>query len=233
MPLRKAKSTSRNSRTSTTGLPHDNEIFDSLRGDAELDVLAKSIVVSYRTTPSTAIANIVTCFLRACGCNGNVSSDEAEDLDGVVSVLEEVQNMYKQETSHVYPLVAKTKDFRNFRPRLIKFLEHFMEQMADEGYLYDDTFCESLQSWIIAMSSSTLRGFRHTATVIALHVVTCLCDIDQQADTETIQYTKQKENEEKKKRANTERIADLDHKLATLRENRDRIATYLTEIFDA
>ena len=66
--------------------------------------------------------------------------------------------------------------FKKFRKSLSEFLERLISSAAELGSLYTSDLMPTLQTWVIAMSSSQLRSFRHTATVIALEVETALCD---------------------------------------------------------
>jgi cohesin complex subunit SA-1/2 len=93
----------------------------------------------------------------------------------------------------------------------------------------------TLSTWIIAMSSSHIRSFRHTATVIALEVETALCDVAASVEKEAEVVIRQKEGERKRKASNKAsgaREKELDGKAKEIRERRTRLADYLKEFVD-
>ena len=94
---------------------------------------------------------------------------------------------------------------------------------------------ETLQTWVIAMSSSQIRSFRHTATVIALEVETALCEVAAAVEKEAGVVGRQKEGERKRKATNKGRAVrekDLDKKAAEVRDRRTKVAEYIKEFVD-
>ena len=81
------------------------------------------------------------------------------------------------------------------------------------------------------MSTSPLRSFRHTATVVALNVETALCEVAASVEKEKEMIIRQLEGERKKKR-NTERVKELDMKATEVNERRTKLKEYLKEFFD-
>jgi cohesin complex subunit SA-1/2 len=58
---------------------------------------------------------------------------------------------------------------------------------------------ETLQQWVVSMSSSQIQSFRHTATVIALEAETALCEFAAAVDKESKVIAHQREGEKKRK----------------------------------
>jgi cohesin complex subunit SA-1/2 len=81
------------------------------------------------------------------------------------------------------------------------------------------------------MSTSPLRSFRHTATVVALNVETALCEVAASVEKEKETVIRQLEGERKKKR-NTERVKELEMKSTEVNERRTKLKEYLKEFFD-
>ena len=73
--------------------------------------------------------------------------------------------------------MSKLPVFRKFKKSLSEFLSRLVLSSAELGSLYTTDLMLALQAWVAAMSSSQLRSFRHTATLIALEVETALCDV--------------------------------------------------------
>lgn len=93
----------------------------------------------------------------------------------------------------------------------------------------------TLQTWVIAMSSSQIRSFRHTATVVALEVETALCEVAAKVDKEAEVIGRQREGEKKRKANNKGTGAkdkQLEGKAAEVRERRTKVAEYLKEFVD-
>jgi cohesin complex subunit SA-1/2 len=92
----------------------------------------------------------------------------------------------------------------------------------------------TLQTWVIAMSSSQIRSFRHTATVVALEVETALCDVAAAVEKEAEIVGRQREGERKRKGSNKGggREKEFDGKAAEVRERRTKLAEYLKEFVD-
>jgi cohesin complex subunit SA-1/2 len=93
----------------------------------------------------------------------------------------------------------------------------------------------TLQTWVIAMSSSQIRSFRHTATVVALEVETALCDVAAAVEKEAEVVGRQREGEKKRKASNKAggvRDKGLEAKGQEIRERRTKLAEFLKEFVD-
>ena len=94
----------------------------------------------------------------------------------------------------------------------------------------------TIQAWVIAMSSSQLRSFRHTATVIALEIETALCEVAALVEKEAELVTRQKDTERKRtsksKGMASNREKELNAKALEVKERRSKLAEFLKEFFD-
>ena len=94
----------------------------------------------------------------------------------------------------------------------------------------------TLQTWVVAMSSSQIRSFRHTATVIALELETALCDVAAAVEKEAEVVSRQREGEKKRKATNKSagaaRLKELEVKAKGIRKRRDQVLEFLKEIVD-
>ena len=84
------------------------------------------------------------------------------------------------------------------------------------------------------MSSSQLRSFRHTATVIALDIETALCEVAAAVEKEAEVIARQREGERKRKAkgAGSGRDKELENKAAEVKGRRANLAEYLKDVFD-
>ncbi|KAF9817346.1 hypothetical protein IEO21_03487 [Rhodonia placenta] len=205
---------------------------------AALQSTAEDFIESLSQTPGASLAELTNCILRACGCNESVNADEAVDYDGVVDALDNFTEGLKKDDSPVYPLTSKLPVFKRFRNSLSEFLERLIASSADLGSLYTSDLMPTLQTWVVAMSSSQLRSFRHTATVIALEIETALCDVAAAVEKEAEIVSRQREGERKRKAAankgkgGTAREKELEGKAAEVRERRAKLTEFLKEFVD-
>jgi len=131
-----------------------------------------------------------------------VDADEVMDYDGVVDHARQFTESLKQarfiwlfvleidlnwrdtgKFTHL-SLDVQTPSLQTIRKSLSEFLERLIASSAELGSLYTSELMATLQTWVVAMSSSQIRSFRHTATVVALEVETALCDVAAAVDKE-------------------------------------------------
>jgi len=195
----------------------------------------QDFIRSLQESPEAAQAELVNLVLRCCGCNDSVDANQAVDHDGVVDALDNFTEVLKQENSPVYPLTSKLPIFKPFRASLSEFIDRLVSSTADLGVLYTSGLISTLQTWVIAMSSSQIRSFRHTATVLALEVETALCDAAAAVDKEAEVVSRQREGEKKRKgtgKGSNARDKELEAKAREIRERRTKLAEYLKETVD-
>ncbi|KAF7439987.1 hypothetical protein PC9H_000324 [Pleurotus ostreatus] len=219
-----------------TKISDDNPLFNAIMNpSAALQSTAEDLLQTLTETPGAAQAELVNLILRACGCNDSVDADEALDYDGVVDALDNFTELLKQDNSPVYPLTSKLPIFKKFRKSLSEFLGRLISSSASLGHLYTTDLMPTLQTWVIAMSSSQIRSFRHTATVVALEVETALCEVAAKVEKEAEVIGRQREGEKKRKANNKGTGAkdkQLEGKAAEVRERRTKVAEYLKEFVD-
>jgi len=92
---------------------------------------------------------------------------------------------------------------------------------------------DTLQQWVVSMSSSQIRSFRHTATVIALEAETALCDVAAAVDKESHVLARQREGEKKRKgKGGNPRLQELELKGKEVKQRQNKLKTYIKEFVD-
>ena len=137
-----------------------------------------------------------------------------------------------QDNSPVYPLTSKLPVYKRFRKSLSEFIERLILSSAELGSLYTTDLVLTLQNWVIPMSSSKIRSFRHTATVVALEVETALCDVAASVEKEAELVGRQKEGEKKRKATNKAagaRGKELEDKAKEIRERRSKLTDFMDD----
>lgn len=128
--------------------------------------------------------------------------------------------------------------FKKFRKSLAEFLHRLVAASAETGLMYSTVFIDVFKHWVAAMSSSQLRSFRHTATVLALEVETALCDVAAAVDKEASTTERQLEAEKKRKGGAgakgkaVSRVKELEQKAEEIRERRDNLTETLKALTD-
>jgi cohesin complex subunit SA-1/2 len=91
-----------------------------------------------------------------------------------------------------------------------------------------------LQAWIVPLSGSQIRSFRHTATVVALDIETALCQAAANVDKELQAVSRQRDAERGKKNNKSKaRENEMDNKTKEINERRNKLKEYLKDIFNA
>ncbi|KAJ7248617.1 hypothetical protein B0H12DRAFT_1123467 [Mycena haematopus] len=216
----------------------DNPLFNAiLNPAAALQSTAEDFLESLDQSPGLALAELVNLVLRACGCNETLNADQVVDYDGVLDALDEfTEGLKKEQAPTTYPLTSKLPLFKKFRKSLHEFIDRLITAAASLGSLYTSDLIPTLQAWIIAMSSSQIRSFRHTATVVALELESALCDVAAAVEKEAEVSARQREGEKKRRagKASTARAGDknLDAKAAEIREHRDKLKEFIKDFVD-
>jgi len=84
------------------------------------------------------------------------------------------------------------------------------------------------------MSSSQIRSFRHTATVIALEAETALCAVAAATDKEAEVVTRQREGEKKRKgsKGPNPRLKELEAKSQGIKRRQNKLKGFIKEFVD-
>ena len=132
----------------------------------------------------------------------------------------------------VYPASSKLPMFKKFRKSLTEFFERLIFSSAESDQLYNTELMRCIQYWVTPMSSSQIRGFRHTSTIIALEIETALADVAASVEKEAEVIARQRKGERKRKGGAGGGSKELDAKANAIREKRTKVAEYLKDFVD-
>ncbi|KAF8752143.1 STAG domain [Rhizoctonia solani] len=231
--------------TSDLAINKDNALC-TVESSSALQSVVDDYFESYNQAPSAALADLANCILRACGCNASLDSDEVLDSDNVVDKLDDLIEAVKKEAAPAYPLVSKHPGYKKFRKQLSELLHRLIQSAADlpqPSPLFpasDDTgLLPVLQPWIVCMSTSLVRSFRHTGTIVALEMESALCEVAKDVEKEGEVLGRQREAERKrrasvpgKSKGKTPREKELDSKAENVKRRKTVLNDYLKEFFD-
>jgi len=127
--------------------------------------------------------------------------------------------------------------FKKFRTHLSEFISRLISAAADTGALYTSELMAIIQTWVVAMSSSQIRSFRHTATAVALEMEAALCDVAKGIDKEVEVVGRQREGEKKKRakgsaKTTSARDKELEKKAKEIRLRKGKVEEYLKEFIN-
>ncbi|KAL8292902.1 hypothetical protein RQP46_000596 [Phenoliferia psychrophenolica] len=214
-------------------IEEDNTLFNAVRDpNSSLQTVVDDWIESYQEASGPAMAELINFILRTCGCNATIDEHQAEDENGIVDCLADIQDEFKNVTLLAYPLVSKSKALKKFRASLTTFLSRLFTSCATSEILYDDTFCQTFQSWLTSLSSSKIRSFRHTATVMSLITVSALCEVSVLVNKNFAQASRAEEAEIKKGRKDKARLKDLSTNVKEIHSKKTQLEAYLDELFE-
>ncbi|KAH8915392.1 STAG-domain-containing protein, partial [Atractiella rhizophila] len=134
-----------------------------------------------------------------CGCNGVVDRYEAIDVDGIVDKLDDIQTAHMAAPDLGYPLIHKKPPLSKvLRPNLTEFFNTLLETLHSTDLLHTTQFIDTFSPWLVSLSSSRLRSFRHTSTFLALLFVQALCSVGEEVGGELRKASVARENEQKR-----------------------------------
>ena len=180
------------------------------------------------------MCDMINFVIRCTGCNRRVDVHDIEDQDNVPSKLGDIQEDYQALKPTDYPLISRAKGSASFRSALTGFFVTLISTCHEAGLLYSDlAILENIEVWVHTMSSSTLRPFRHTATVIALTIGNTLCTVAANIADNAAKTMRQKEGEQKRKNVNKERVKALETKVAEGDRRRTQVLDSMKDLLDA
>ncbi|EIE79351.1 hypothetical protein RO3G_04056 [Rhizopus delemar RA 99-880] len=176
-----------------------------------VEELVSQWIERYNEDRETSLRELVNFVLRCSGCSMAITAVAFNEEDGSVEALQELQQ------------------------ELVKlFFAELIDQTQHEA-IYDGMLIETLQNWLTTMSSSTYRPFRHTATVVALKLISALCIVGENTKDESVVATRQLNAEQKKggNSRNTQKLRLLKQKCTTVERKLKDIQEFLGDFFNS
>lgn len=188
---------------------------------------------SYKLHNANAMTDLINFFLKCTGFDSQLDVHDIEDPDNAPNKLTDLQEEYQSKNITDYPLISRAKDNIFSRAIMEDFLASLVQTAHALRILHDDVvFIENIMVWVTAMSSSTIRPFRHTATVVLIAIATAFCNILKEVANSIATTTRQKEGEEKRKSVNKARVAALKAKIEEIETRREGAQRWMLDIFD-
>ncbi|KAK6505144.1 hypothetical protein TWF481_007065 [Arthrobotrys musiformis] len=235
-PPAKGRATPRKKSRAANGVAEldGDDLFNRVLAGENALKIVQDWVDFYDSNNTEAMVAMVNFIFRSCGCNQSVTSDDIEDTDSAASKLEDIQEIFQKESSVEYPIASRAQKYRRYRHCLNAFFSELINHISTSGALTGDpALIENLQIWITTMSSSSLRPFRHTSTIINLAIMTALCGTMADIEKSINNSTKQLESEKSKARKNAGRIKSLESSINETQENQEFVTDQINDIYES
>ncbi|TPX56362.1 hypothetical protein PhCBS80983_g04598 [Powellomyces hirtus] len=194
-------------------------------------------MAEYTENKVVAMVDLVNFLIRSSGCSGQIEASAFEDQEYITERLTELQSQIEPQKQQDYPIVAKGRgrSGNKFRKHFADFWVKWISRLRHGILFQDDGWCfEALIVWLVAMSSSVFRPFRHTATSAALALMSGFCDIAKQIHNEKTIANRQLGTEQKKTGARiTPKQKQLEERAEQLQEKMTKLKTCMNDIFDS
>ena len=118
----------------------------------------------------TVVRMLINLLCRSCGLLIDLQPWQVQE-DAISNILEEVLARIEPERE-AYTLVNKNPKFKKFPMNLSFFFQSIVEACGISPVIVE--FMDQFTPWVVAMSQSKSRAFRHTATLCAYAMITGL-----------------------------------------------------------
>ncbi|KAI0205405.1 hypothetical protein F4808DRAFT_283314 [Astrocystis sublimbata] len=212
----------------------DNDLYTEVFGSGHRsDDVATYWFHRYEEDDAKALTELINCVLLAAGCDQQVTEDDIRDPENSANRLTELEEAYEQTNISDYPLISRTKSSKNFRDLLVNFFDSLIKVLHTTNIIYsDEELVDNIQQWVGIMSSSALRPFRHTATTVALSMLTGLIGVMKQLDTLITSSNQSLQAELNRRGKGKEYLKSIQGDLQTFQEQRELIDAKANNIFD-
>ncbi|KAH8167528.1 hypothetical protein CIB48_g680 [Xylaria polymorpha] len=212
----------------------DNDLYSEVFGSGnESDDVAAHWFQRYQSDDAKALTELINCVLLAAGCDQQITEDDIRDPENSANRLTELEEAYEQTSISDYPLISRTKSSKNFRELLVGFFGSLTTVLHETEVVYsDEELVDNIQRWVGIMSSSALRPFRHTATTVALSMLTGLIDVMKRLDESITRSNRALEAESSRRGKNKKLIENTQKELDSFKEHREIIDAKVKDLFD-
>ncbi|WFD21141.1 cohesin complex subunit [Malassezia caprae] len=201
----------------------DSELFQAVLAAEGLDEAAENWVMAFQAESSEALADLVRFLLRLCGCGATMPREKATDTEQLDAYVEALQDEVAQQAQAAYPIVSRAKPLRGIRKQAGHLVEKLLEDAAEADILGEEDLLDVWQQWLAALSVSSLRSFRHTATLVALWTINALSAQLEQAREQYDVAVRQRDAEAQRSGSNRTRLAHTAEKMEQLDALRDTL----------
>ncbi|KAI0550762.1 hypothetical protein F4679DRAFT_191685 [Xylaria curta] len=212
----------------------DNDLYSEVFGSGyRSDDVVAHWFERYNEDNAKALTELINCVLLAAGCDQRITEDDIRDPENSANRLTELEEAYEQTSISDYPLISRTKSSKNFRELLVGFFDSLTTLLHQTGAVYrDEELLDNIERWVGIMSSSALRPFRHTATTVALSMLTGLIGVMKQLDDSITSTNRAMQAESGRRGKNKKLVENYQKDLDSFKGNRELIDAKVKGLFD-
>jgi len=179
-------------------------------------------IESYNKNKSHAMVDLIQFFIHSCGCKAKVTKAMIDAEDTVQAIRHLTTNFGEQAAE--YPLIVNKPAYKKFKESFSKFILQLINQ-CQHSIIYDENMMDIMISWIIGLSDSQVRAFRHTSTLAGMKIVSGLIDVALKVGVEQDVTQRQLDAENLKLVAKRSR-----EKVETLQKKRSELRGYVSDL---
>jgi len=232
---KKGKSASKNkSDISLSRLDSDeSSLFEIVKSgkSAQISVI-NDWIESYIEDKVSAMRELIQFFVHCSGCNAEVTTAMINNEDTVQSIRHLTENF--GESAEEYPLIITRPEYKKFKNSFSMFISQLIN-LCQHNIIYDEEMSEVLICWIIGLSDSQVRAFRHTSTFASMKIVSALIDVALKVGIELDNTQRQLDGENLKSanKRSRDKLEKLEKRREELRQNQAELEDMMNRIFTA
>lgn len=208
-----------------------SSMFDIIKGGkGALQTVVDDWIESYNEDRTSAMVDLIHFIIQCCGCKGVVTEKMLEEEENV-NAIRKLTEEFDEET-HEYPLTMSGQAYKKFKTNFCEFIDCLIQQ-CQHSIVYDDFMMEKLISWLISLSDSQVRAFRHTSTLAGMKLVAALIQVAVKVNVELDNTQRQLDSEKQKtaSKRGVQKMEMLQNKKEQLRENIRELEEFMSFIF--
>ncbi|KAL7849918.1 hypothetical protein SRHO_G00192670 [Serrasalmus rhombeus] len=184
----------------------------------------------YKQDREDGLREFFNFVVQCCGCKGLVT----REMFAVMQNADIIGHLTKEfnEDSGSYPVVAGGSLGRRFREGLCEFVS-LLVQRCQNSLLYDEFLFSALVAFLTGLADSQVRAFRHTSTLIAMHLMSAVVEVAAvvYAQIEVAQRRFQLEKSKSAQQRVPERLEELQNSCNELLEHQEELHSLTNTIF--
>ncbi|KAM9025187.1 cohesin subunit SA-3 isoform 2-T2 [Ara ararauna] len=149
--------------SASTVNPEPNTLFEAIKSaKIAMETVVVDWLETYKRDRETGFLELINFIVCSCGCQGVVTPQMFRDLQNS-EIIQQLTEQFKEDSSE-YPLSLNTRPWRRFRDGFCELLTAVV-QRCQYSIIYDEFLMGSLISFLISLTDSQVRAFRHTSTL--------------------------------------------------------------------
>lgn len=137
-----------------------NELFQAIKLGQSLQVAVDNWIAGYKDDANEALCELLNLLMIVSGCRGQITVEHLAVES--TTVIQQLTEQFDEDSGE-YPFMSNGQHARRLRANFADFLLIFMRQIQ-HSIVFDEFLVENFLNFVIALTDSQVRAFRHTAT---------------------------------------------------------------------